>query len=40
MALAGLLGVFLSDEPKTVKMELPPIDLLGTPAANRVRDRE
>jgi len=38
MALAGLLGVFLSDEPKTLKVELPPIDLLGTPAANRVRE--
>lgn len=29
MALAGLLGVFLSDEPKTVRVELPPIDLQG-----------
>lgn len=28
MALAGLLGVFLADEPKTV-VELPPIDLQG-----------
>lgn len=37
MALAGLLGVFLSDEPKTVKVELPPIDLVGTPTPQRVR---
>ena len=29
MALAGLLGVFLRDEPKTVQIELPPIDLQG-----------
>lgn len=29
MALAGLLGVFLSDEPKHVRIELPPIDLQG-----------
>lgn len=25
----GLLGVFLPDEPKTVKIELPPIELIG-----------
>jgi len=31
MALAGLLGVFLSDEPKTVRIELPPIDLQSRP---------
>lgn len=31
MALAGLLGVFLSDEPKSVKIELPPIALQGRP---------
>lgn len=31
MALAGLLGVFLSDEPKVVKIELPPIDLQSRP---------
>ena len=30
-ALAGLLGVFLSDEPKVVKIELPPIDLQSRP---------
>ena len=30
-ALAGLLGVFLSDEPKTVRIELPPIDLQSRP---------
>lgn len=29
MALAGLLGVFLSDEPKNVRIELPPIALQG-----------
>lgn len=29
MALAGLLGVFTTDEPKTVKVELPPIDLVS-----------
>lgn len=29
MALAGLLGVFLADEPKTVKTEVPPIELQG-----------
>lgn len=29
MALAGLLGVFLADEPKNVNIELPPIDLQG-----------
>lgn len=38
MALAGLLGVFLDDEPKTVKVELPPIDLVGTATAGRVRE--
>lgn len=31
MALAGLLGVFLSDEPKVVKIELSPIDLQSRP---------
>jgi hypothetical protein len=37
MALAGLLGVFLSDTPsKATKAELPPISLVS-PAANRVR---
>jgi hypothetical protein len=29
MALAGLLGVFLADEPKNVRIELPPIDFVG-----------
>ena len=29
MALAGLLGVFLSDEPKPVRVDLPPIALQG-----------
>lgn len=29
MALAGLLGVFLSDEPKSVRIELPPLALQG-----------
>lgn len=29
MALAGLLGVFLPDEPKAVKIELPPITFQG-----------
>lgn len=38
MALAGLLGVFIADEPKTVKVELPPIDLVGTPTPGRVRE--
>ena len=37
MALAGLLGVFLNDAPRTVKIELPPIDLVS-PAANRMRE--
>ena len=31
MALAGLLGVFLRDEPNTVRFELPPIDLQSRP---------
>ena len=32
MALAGLLGVFLRDEPKSVRPDsLPPIDLQGRP---------
>jgi len=31
MALAGLLGVFLRDEPKTVRIELPPIALQSRP---------
>jgi len=31
MALAGLLGVFLADEPKTVRFELPPMALQGRP---------
>lgn len=31
MALAGLLGVFLADDPKTVRIELPPISLQGRP---------
>ena len=34
MALAGLLGVFLRDEPKTVRIELPPIDLQSRPGAD------
>lgn len=29
MALAGLLGVFLPDESKNVRIELPPIDLVS-----------
>lgn len=29
MALAGLLGVFLSDEPKPVRVDLPPLALQG-----------
>ena len=29
MALAGLLGVFLADEPKNVRIALPPIALQG-----------
>ena len=29
MALAGLLGVFLGDEQKSVRIELPPITLQG-----------
>ena len=33
MALAGLLGVFLSDT-----LELPPIDLVSAPTAGRLRD--
>jgi hypothetical protein len=36
MALAGLLGVFLADEPKTVKIELSPIDLQGRPEPHLV----
>lgn len=31
MALAGLLGVFLSDESKPVRVEVPPIALQGRP---------
>lgn len=31
MAIAGLLGVFLSDEPTNVHIELPPVDLVGRP---------
>jgi hypothetical protein len=27
--VTGLLGVFIPDEPKTVRIELPPIDLIG-----------
>ena len=37
MALAGLLGVFTNDSPQTIKIELPPVDLV-TPPANRVRE--
>lgn len=29
MAAAGLLGVLTSEAPKTVKIELPPIELVG-----------
>ena len=29
MTLAGLLGVFLPDEPKSVKVELPSVDLIN-----------
>lgn len=29
MAVAGLLGVLTSEEPKTVNIQLPPIELLG-----------
>lgn len=29
MALAGLLGVFTTDAPKTVRVELPPIELVA-----------
>jgi hypothetical protein len=38
MAVAGLLGVFLADESKPVKVELPPIDLVSTPTPSRVRE--
>ncbi len=31
----GLLGVFLPDEPKTVQIQLPPIDLVGESQAVR-----
>lgn len=31
MALTGLLGVFLADEPKNVRIELPPVELIGQP---------
>lgn len=31
MALAGLLGVFLTDESRNVRSELPPIDLQARP---------
>lgn len=30
----GLLGIFIPDEPKTVRIELPPIDLVGRAAAD------
>lgn len=29
MALAGLLGVFLSEEPKAIHVQLPPIELVS-----------
>jgi hypothetical protein len=38
MAVAGLLGVFLPEEPKRVEIQLPPIDLISkaaTPASER-----
>jgi len=38
MAIAGLLGVFLADESKTVKGELPPIARISAPTAGRVRE--
>ena len=31
----GLLGVFIPDEPKTVRIELPAIELVGKPDAGR-----
>lgn len=31
MALAGLIGVLTRDDPKTVQLQLPPIDLVGKP---------
>ena len=37
MALAGLFGVFLSDAPQTIKVVLPPVNLVS-PAANRLGD--
>lgn len=41
----GLLGVFLPDEPKTVKIELPPVDRIGMadrapPVADRGADSD
>lgn len=40
MSLAGLLGVFLTDEPKTVseKVEFSPVIMVGTPTPGRVRE--
>jgi hypothetical protein len=38
MAVAGLLGVFLVEEPKTVKAEPPPINRISDPTAGRVRE--
>lgn len=36
MALAGLLGVFLSDDTKPVRIDLPPIDLQARPESGAV----
>jgi hypothetical protein len=38
MALAGLLGVFLPDDQKTVNVVLPSIDRVSTPTLGRVRE--
>lgn len=38
MALAGLLGVFLNDAPRTVKIELPPVNLVSASASSRMLD--
>lgn len=36
MAIAGVLGVFLSDEPTNVHIELPPVELVGRPQISQI----
>lgn len=39
MAISGLLGVFMSDEPKNVHIELPPVELVAQ-ASGAVRSAD